>query len=312
MISIQNLFRKNLPAKIFALIGAFIMWGYVMNEQNPYVTLSITVPVQGINAPESVKITYDVTEVTLKVRAPRASFGALSKSEFVAYVDLSELDGNEGELKLKTKPQNGFEIVEVSVEDIKVSIEKLSARGVPVHLALVGSTPTGTAVSAVTPASNYVNVYGTESDVYRVDRVIGNVNLSGMGSSFKVNAKLVAVDKDGKTVDNVKITPESMEVNVGIITGADNKLIPIKPNVTGDPAAGFEVGEVIAEPAQVDVVGQKEQLVTLAAVDTELISVEGLSESVVKNVKLQLPEGFVIQNRNVEVRIAIKKRELNK
>ena len=56
MINLQNLFRKNLPVKILALIASIIMWGYVMNEENPSVNGRYTVPVEIINAPEG----YDV------------------------------------------------------------------------------------------------------------------------------------------------------------------------------------------------------------------------------------------------------------
>ena len=45
MINLQNLFRKNLPVKILALIASIIMWGYVMNEENPSVNGRYTVPV---------------------------------------------------------------------------------------------------------------------------------------------------------------------------------------------------------------------------------------------------------------------------
>ena len=52
MINLQNLFRKNLPVKILALIASIIMWGYVMNEENPSVNGRYTVPVEIVNAPE--------------------------------------------------------------------------------------------------------------------------------------------------------------------------------------------------------------------------------------------------------------------
>ena len=45
MINLQNLFRKNLPVKILALIASIIMWGYVMNEENPSVNGRYTGPV---------------------------------------------------------------------------------------------------------------------------------------------------------------------------------------------------------------------------------------------------------------------------
>lgn len=312
MISLQNLFRKNLPAKIFALIGAFIMWGYVMNEQNPYVTMNITVPVQGINVPESARVTYGITEVTMKIKAPRSSFATLNKSEFVAYVDLAELSGNEGTLKLKTTLQNGFEVVEVSAEEVSVSLEKLTARGVPVHLALVGNSAPGTAVASIKPANNYVNVHGTEKEVERVERVVANVQLTGMNASFKANARLVAVDKAGKTVDNVKIMPEILDVDVELINGSDKRSIPVKVNISGEPAPGYSVTMVTSEPAQVELIGKEAQLAELSGIETEPISVDGLSGDAARSASIVIPSGFASQSKNVEVKILIQKQDNKK
>ena len=52
MINLRNLVRRNLPVKILALIAAIIMWGYVMNEENPSVNATYTVAVEMVNAPE--------------------------------------------------------------------------------------------------------------------------------------------------------------------------------------------------------------------------------------------------------------------
>ena len=56
MINLRNLVRRNLPVKILALIAAIIMWGYVMNEENPSVTATYTVPVEMVNAPEGYNV----------------------------------------------------------------------------------------------------------------------------------------------------------------------------------------------------------------------------------------------------------------
>ena len=68
MVNVRNLFRRNLPVKVLALIAAVIMWGYVMNEENPSVNATYTVPVEIVNAPEGYDVTMNVKEVRLKVR----------------------------------------------------------------------------------------------------------------------------------------------------------------------------------------------------------------------------------------------------
>ena len=44
MISrMRNIVQHNLPAKILALVIAVILWGYVMNDQNPSIENTYTV-----------------------------------------------------------------------------------------------------------------------------------------------------------------------------------------------------------------------------------------------------------------------------
>ena len=63
--------KKNLTAKIIALIMAIILWVYVMNEQNPPVETSMDTPLEVRNLSTSV-IAVDIPEtVRVKVRGPR-------------------------------------------------------------------------------------------------------------------------------------------------------------------------------------------------------------------------------------------------
>jgi YbbR domain-containing protein len=62
--------------------------------------------------------------------------------------------------------------------------------------------------------------------------------------------------------------------------------------VTGTPAAGFEIDEISVEPLTVQVEGDADPLAALARVDTEPISVSGLSETQTFETELALPAGI--------------------
>ena len=49
---LQNLVRRNLAAKILCFLVALVLWGYVMNEQNPSIEGTFTVPLTITNAPD--------------------------------------------------------------------------------------------------------------------------------------------------------------------------------------------------------------------------------------------------------------------
>ena len=134
MINLRNLVRRNLPVKILALIAAIIMWGYVMNEENPSVNATYTVPVEMVNAPEGYNVSMDVNEVRMKVRAPRALMATAHEYDFKAVIDLSGNTEGEYEAKIKTVIPQGFELVELSDAVVNVSMESLIAYGKRTHI----------------------------------------------------------------------------------------------------------------------------------------------------------------------------------
>ena len=62
------------------------------------------------------------------------------------------------------------------------------------------------------------------------------------------------------------------------------RLAPVVPVITGDPAAGFVVGAVTAEPSMVEVAGPRSRLQALTEVITESIDVSGAAVPIVETV----------------------------
>ena len=85
---LQNLVRRNLAAKILCFLVALVLWGYVMNDQNPSIEGTFSVPLTIMNAPEGYKVSQETGAVKLKVRGPRSMFVNASEADFSAYVDL--------------------------------------------------------------------------------------------------------------------------------------------------------------------------------------------------------------------------------
>ena len=103
-----SFFRKNLPEKCLALIVAIGCWIFVMNDQNPQIENTYTVPIGIVNAPEGYQISKDVEEVKLKVRAPRSLFSNVETSSFRAYVDLNGVENGIHDLQIQTVLPSGF------------------------------------------------------------------------------------------------------------------------------------------------------------------------------------------------------------
>ena len=306
MINLQNLFRKNLPVKILALIAAIIMWGYVMNEENPSVNGRYTVPVEIVNAPEGYDVNMGVREVTLKVRAPRSLMAAAHESDFKAVIDLSGDTEGEYDEKIRTVIPQGFELLGMSDDTVHVTMEALIAHGVPVDIVVNGKAAQGMELGEIKPAQQYVNVYGPRHLVDSIAKASGKIRLADNNSDFTMRVKLTAVTADGENINNLAVLPGELDVTVQLVPGEGKKIVPVKPAVNGILPEGYVLGEVTVQPNQVEVAGANKTLEDVKSVDTVPVSLHGVTSTLDKDVELSLPEGIASTVKKVTLHIVIK------
>lgn len=86
--------------------------------------------------------------------------------------------------------------------------------------------------------------------------------------------------------------------------------VPVRPTVEGQPARGYVVGEVDVEPKTVLVAGPESRVRRNVAAMTERISVDGLTESIVRDVTVGIIDAQVrvLRPRTVRVTIPISQR----
>lgn len=72
MSRLRGIVQHNLPVKLLALAVAIVLWLYVMNDQNPGMEGSYTVPVTVEHAPDGYQLSTDSETVTIRVRGPRS------------------------------------------------------------------------------------------------------------------------------------------------------------------------------------------------------------------------------------------------
>ena len=143
MIQVMNLFKRNLPAKIVALFAAVILWFFVMNDQNPSIDGSFTVPLTVLHAPTGCKITQSEETVKIRLRGPRSAFVNAAKEDFKAVVDLDGLDEGRQVVKIQTVLPQGFELISASPETVNVTVDKIIQKKVQVNLIVTGAPAPG-------------------------------------------------------------------------------------------------------------------------------------------------------------------------
>jgi YbbR domain-containing protein len=103
-------------------------------------------------------------------------------------------------------------------------------------------------------------------------------------------------------VEVIQVTPSTVSMT---FERSATKVVPVVPEVEGEPAAGFEVGTVTAEPASVEVTGPTSALAGLTAAITETVSVAGASAQVTEMVNAGVTDPAVRLTTPDPVRVTV-------
>ncbi len=306
----RSLVQRNLAAKIVAILVAVILWGYVMNEQNPSTEGSFTAKVQLVNVPEGYKVTQGTDKVRVTVRGVRSLFVSSGDEDFEARVNLKEAKEGKAEYKVHVKLPQGFELVDVQPGTVEVTLDPIVRRKVRADISINGSPASGVTVANVSQASADVIVEGPSTAVNEVDRLIGYVGLTSKNDrDFGLQVPLTAIDADGKEVAGVSIQPATMYVAVQMARGLTKKIVTINPVVDSDLPANLELVSVKSDPLQIEIAGAENIIANLTSVNTDKISLADVLGNTKKTAKLALPAGVTVTNHDVLVHIMVKEKQ---
>jgi YbbR domain-containing protein len=103
-------------------------------------------------------------------------------------------------------------------------------------------------------------------------------------------------------IEVVQITPSNLYMK---FEPSATKRVPIVPEVEGDPAPGFEIGTVTAEPSTVEVVGPSSAVAALTAAVTEPVSAAGASAPISESVTVGVADPSVRLRNPDPVRVTV-------
>jgi YbbR domain-containing protein len=106
----------------------------------------------------------------------------------------------------------------------------------------------------------------------------------------------------------VKVTPAILRLS---FERTLTKRVPIRPRVTGRPAAGYELAELLAEPTEVAIAGPKSRVQDTESAFTEPVSVEGATRTLTEQVSLGLEDPGLRIEGNPRALVTARIRELH-
>ena len=296
---VVNIFRHNFLKKVIALIAAFIMWVFVMADQDPAIEGSYNVPLTISNLPYELIPICDDKTIKIEARAPRSYFVKYDANAFRVYANLEDLGEGEHIIKPQVVMPQGFELVDVLPNAITVRLDPLIERQIPIELTTSGNVAQESAIKEIQKSMDVVTVVGPKSFVEQVAKIYGTVNLSGNASTFETQIPMHALDAKNEVVSKVRVVPSVITVSVDIESGIKKKIVPIVPEITA--ADGWELNKITVEPAQIEITGAESVVNSIVTLRTEPFTVQTGQRTFKSTLKLVMPEGVTVKNDDVTV-----------
>ncbi len=320
MNNFKKLLKKlteNASLKLLSVICAVLLWMVVVSIDNPLMSLPFSpIPVTVVNADileddgKAFELSDASRSVTVTVRAERSILSELSRDDFVATIDMSELEGNRVPIEVKaTKYSDKIESITSKTEYATVYTENLESAQFRIQSATVGEVADGYAVGNISLETNIVRVKGPESVVSTIDRAEVRINVSNMNSEIHSVEKIMFYDKDGGTVNAAPLTLSLEETGV-TVSIYKTKEIGIKAGYSGKPANGYLVsGGPALSKSTVTVMGSASALSDIKSVTipSDAVKIDEATENVVKTVDISkyLPSGVYVVNEDENAKVKV-------
>jgi YbbR domain-containing protein len=202
----------------------------------------------------------------------------------------------------------GLKIVAITLASVlwfTVAGEHVVERSLRVPLAVRNLSPTLEIVGEL-PANVDVRVRGSSAQFGRLDP--GEVVVMLDLTTARPGARLFHLRADEVQVpygiDVAQVLPPSLSLSIEKST---TRRVPIVPAIDGEPAPGFVVGRMTAEPSTVEVVGPESHVKEVVEATTEPIEIDGKNSRVRDVVAVGVSDSSVrlAQPQNVTVVVEI-------
>jgi len=299
---------------VLALIISISLWAYVLGDVNPKIDITVRdVPIEIIN--EDTLINSDLTvlstsEATINVTisGPRTEVTQVGKGDFRVTADVEALSLGENIVRLNVVGPDKGEIIGISTEKITVIVDELVTEEKDISVLVNGNVESGKEPLIIEMSKGTCNVTGAKTLVENVTKVNAVVEANQIGSSMNtMDATLVPVDADGKTVERVRLDSEKISVT-SIMHHI--KTVTLDVPIENMDADGYERN--VSIPKTIVIKGEKATLDKVASIKCETIDLSMYTESTSVALKPILPYGVEVGNESLGISADIKVKALSK
>ncbi len=196
MIKIQEILLGNIWLKSFSLVVAVVFWFFVRVANKPEV--GFMVPLEFRNLPshlETVSEKGASYEVEVRVKGSPTLLSNLSSRQIKAFVNLSEAQPGETTYHLSSHNislPRGLKTVKIFPSQVKLTIEPIVKRLVPIEPVILGLPAEGYELAQVKIFPETIEVSGPKSKIEELKAVrTSSIDISGTDKSINTKANIM-------------------------------------------------------------------------------------------------------------------------
>ena len=295
---------------IIALIIAAGLWAYVLVTDNQSMDTTIkNVPITIINEStlESdglVLLSVSDETVNVTVKGERGEAGKIKKEGIHVVLDLEGVKAGEHTVPLQITVPDRVDFKDASKRKVTVVIDELVTEEKNIVSTIDGDLNDEQEPFIVQTDKDTVSVTGARTLVDSVAYISAPLDVKLVGGELHaISVDLIPVDKDGNTVENVKLSSKSVSVTAVMLT---KKTVPLKVNVVGADAS--DADRTVTVPKTITVKGYAAALADISYITAETVDVSEIYEDAALEVKPLLPEGVEVaaNSQKLMVKVTVK------
>ncbi len=278
--------------KILSFFLALILWFFVSGDNQGTLGTEMRrtfeeIPLACRNLGDDLVVVDAVDSVKITLQGIQPVFDGLTPADLEAYINLNGRKEGRHEVRIDAAAPPGMSVVRIEPASSIVVLEDLIVLQMPVESEFHGENSSGMVVDKVFFQPEQVFVQGPRNKVDLTRKVVFYLDVKTAKGSIRKNVHLYPVDSIGRIVNEVTVSPEYADVEVGF--ALPQKDLSIEAVLDGNIQ---KVESINLEPSTVAVLGPKHLLEDIDVILTEKIPLKGWESGTDREVPLVFPEGI--------------------
>jgi YbbR domain-containing protein len=299
---VDRWFRNVNVVRIISLLIGIFLWIVVHQQASVSPGNSTVIPremtINGVvvspkyDASQLYITSMDPKQVQVILRGNNSAIQKINTSNYKIELDLTKVGKGEHTIALNAVGFPSSVEVEIIPNVVKVTLEELQKKEVPVVIGVTGQPKAGLKAGQPIVKPNRVHVTLPASQLDEVESVRGEVSVDKAEATVTKQVKLQAYDKSGKLLA-VDINPSVVDVEVPITSPF--QVMPLQIKLDGEPAKGFAIASVLQSVDKITVYGEQQIISGMEFYEGPNLNIQDLNAT--KEYTLTIP----IRNKVTEI-----------